>query len=242
MRNKQVPTENRLLRALPKPERRRLDRHITTVHLQARDVVYEPNRPIDRVYFPRNGIISLLSGDYSRSSNGKGESIEVATVGNEGMVGLPIFLGAQSIPGRAFCQVPGDADVMEATALTREVDQSAPMRAILHRYTQSLFNQVAQAAACNRLHTIKERCSRWLLMSHDRVGADEFLLTQQFLAQMLGVRRAGVNEVARALVRAGAVRYTRGRISILNRKKLESLSCGCYRVIREDYERLLAER
>jgi CRP-like cAMP-binding protein len=151
-----------------------------------------------------------------------------------------VFLGARSIPGEAFCQVAGRALRVPAEALIREASTRGPLHDLLQRYTQALFNQVAQTAACNRAHSIDERCARWLLITHDQVGADRFPLTQQFLAMMLGVRRAGVNAAAGILQRAGFVRYRRGVITVTDRPGLESAACACYRIVRDEFERLLA--
>jgi CRP-like cAMP-binding protein len=155
------------------------------------------------------------------------------------MIGLPVFLGAGSIPGEAFCQVPGRALRLPADVLLRELGDGGPFHDLLHRYTQAHINQIAQSAACGRVHSIDERCARWLLITHDQVGHDRFPLTQQFLAMMLGVRRAGVNAAASILQRAGYVRYRRGVITVTDRPGLESASCGCYRIVRDEFERLL---
>jgi CRP-like cAMP-binding protein len=165
--------------------------------------------------------------------------VEVGTVGNEGMLGLPVFLGADSSPGAAFCQVPGRALRMPAEALRAAASVEGPLRDLLQRYAQALMDQIAQSAACNRAHSTEERLCRWLLMTHDRVGADRFPLTQEFLGQMLGVRRAGVSATASILQRAGFIRYSRGTITITDRAGLESASCGCYRVVRDEFDRLL---
>lgn len=171
-----------------------------------------------------------------------GALIEVATVGNEGMVGIPLFLGAEVTPGTSFSQVPGDALRMPADAFRKAIANDGPFTKILHRYTQALMVQISQGTACNRAHSLEERCARWLLLCHDRVGADEFMLTQEFLSQMLGVRRASVNLVAATFQEAGFIEYRRGRIRILNRRGLESASCQCYAVIREEYDRMLEPR
>jgi CRP-like cAMP-binding protein len=165
--------------------------------------------------------------------------VEVATVGNEGMVGLPLFLGATMTPGQAFAQVPGAALRMSAAAFVKAVNGSGALSSVLHRYTQALMIQISQGPGCNRAHEIGQRCARWLLLTHDRVGADEFSLTQEFLGQMLGVRRATVNNIAVQFQEAGYIEYSRGSIRICNRKKLEELSCNCYFVIRDEYDRML---
>lgn len=225
--------ENRLLAALPQEEYDRVVAHMETVALEYQQDLYKPNEPIDYVYFPKSGVVSLLTIMQN------GEAVEVATVGNEGMVGLPVFLEADSIPGKAFAQIPGDAWRMSADAFKEQVSPGSPLHDLLQRYTQALFNQIAQSAACNRLHSVEERACRWLLMTHDRVGEDFFPLTQEFLAHMLGVRRPTVSTVASILQKAGFISYSRGKITILNREGLESASCECYEIIRAEFERLV---
>jgi CRP-like cAMP-binding protein len=226
-------SQNRLLAALPPEVSARLLPHLETVALGLKDIVYAANEPIEHVYFPINGMISMVS------LMEDGQAVEVGTIGNEGMVGLPVFLGAESTPGQAFSQVPGEALRMTAEAFTQEVLPQGPFRALLHRYTQALIVQIAQSSACNRLHTDEQRFARWLLMTHDRVGADQFLLTQEFLAEMLGVRRARVNAVAGSLRTGGLIRYSRGLMTILDRRGLEEAACACYGIIKAEYDRLL---
>ena len=168
-----------------------------------------------------------------------GASVEMATVGLEGMVGLPVFLGTDTMPSRAFGQVAGDSLRITTAAFTAEVKRNGPLVRVLNRYTQALFNQVAQTTACNRVHLVEQRCARWLLQTHDRVGSDRFSLTQEFLAQMLGVRRTGVSAAAGLLQKAGLIRYARGRITVLDRPGLESAACECYRVIKREFDRLI---
>jgi CRP-like cAMP-binding protein len=155
------------------------------------------------------------------------------------MLGLPVFLGTDRSSGQSFSQVPGESLRMEAAAFRTAMTQSRALVDLLHRYTQALFTQVSQSAACNSLHSVDERCCRWLLMTHDRVEADEFILTQELLSIMLGVRRASVTEVAGKLQAAGLMRYRRGQLTILDRQELEATSCECYGIIRDEYERLL---
>jgi CRP-like cAMP-binding protein len=230
----EAAVENRLLAALPGSAYERLLPALEPVSLSLRQTIYEAEQPIEYVYFVRVGVISMVSVMQD------GTIIEVATVGNEGMVGLPVFLGADTIAMHAFVQIPGAAMRMKATALREEVRNGGALAALLQRYTQALLIQIAQGAACNRVHSIEERCARWLLMTHDRVGADEFPLTQKFLSQMLGARRASVNRAARVLQQAGFIRYRRGQITILDREGLESAACECYTVIKREYERLYA--
>lgn len=226
-------TQNRLLAALPPDELTRLMPHLELVAAPIRYSFYEPDIPISHVYFIESGVASIVA----RMNDGEG--VEVATVGNEGMIGLPAFLGAVATPEQAFMQVPGGALRMATDAFRREITPGCPLHALLQRYTQTLMIQMAQGVACNRLHAIEQRCSRWLLMTSDRVHDDTFLLTQEFLAQMLGVRRASVSEVAGGLQNDGLITYTRGVITILDRMGLEAHSCECYFIIRDEFERML---
>jgi CRP-like cAMP-binding protein len=227
------PTGNRLLDSLPRPDIERLRPHLEAVSIRVRHVVYEPNGSIKHVYFPVSCIISLVT--YLED----GVSVEMATIGLEGMVGLPVFLGTDTMPSRAFGQVSGDAIRITAAAFRKEIKRNGPLVRVLNRYTQALFNQVAQTTACNRVHLVEQRCARWLLQTHDRVASDQFYLTQEFLAQMLGVRRSGVSAVAGLLQKAGLIRYVRGQITIVDRSGLEASACECYRVIKKEFERLL---
>jgi CRP-like cAMP-binding protein len=223
---------NRLLAALSAQDYAALWPHLEPVSPAFMESIYEPNQPIPYVYFPESGVFSLLV------IMGDGAAVEVATVGNEGMVGLPVFLGVSTTPGRAFAQVPGVSMRMRAYMFNDVLAQNGGLTAILRRYTQAFFVQITQMAACNRLHSIEERCARWLLMTHDQVGSNEFRLTQEFIAQMLGVRRASVTVAAGALQHAGLISYRRGRITIEDREGLEQAACECYGVIRAEYARL----
>ena len=225
--------ENRLLAALPQEDYQRLVPELETVQLAFRQVLYEAGQPIRDVYFLRNAVVSMISVMED------GTAVEFATVGNEGLVGLPVFLGAVTAPHQTFCQIPGEAARLRADVFRAEAQARSSLHDLAQRYTQALFSQVAQHASCNRVHSIEQRCARWLLMTHDRVGADEFPLTQEFLAHMLGVRRAGVNAAAGLMKKAGFIRYVRGRVTIVDRPGLESASCECYRVIKLEFERLL---
>jgi CRP-like cAMP-binding protein len=189
--------------------------------------------PIPYVWFIERGVASVIRAMQD------GTLIEVSVIGNEGMVGLPVFLGAERTPSQALVQVPGAGLRMQATLFRREVPAGSPLHDLLHRYTQTLINQMAQGMVCNRLHSIAQRCARWLLLTHDRVDSDQFPLTQQFLAHMLGVRRASVSTVASTLQKAGLIRYSRGVITILDRPGLEAAACECYRIIQAEYDRLL---
>jgi CRP-like cAMP-binding protein len=227
---------NRLLALLPPGELIRLAPDFDVVSLGLKEFLYRENEPIEHVYFPITGVLSLIS----QMDDGRG--VEVATIGNEGMVGLPVFLQATMTSAqRAFSQVPGESLRMSATRFA-DVIAGSPnggLHRAMHRYTQALMSMIARAVACNALHSIEQRASRWLLTTHDRTDGDEFILTQEFLGQMLGVTRASVNEVARELQQAGAIDYTRGRITILVRGELEARSCECYDVIRSEFDRLL---
>jgi CRP-like cAMP-binding protein len=227
---------NRLLSALPRDSHQEIAPGLERVSLRLREMVYEPRKPIEFVYFPLTAVISVLADMEEENL------VEVATVGNEGMAGLPIFLGAREAPGVCFSQIPGESLRMKADFFRRVTRDGGPLARLLHRYTQALMTQISQGTACNRVHSLSQRCARWLLMTHDRVNADEFQLTQEFLGQMLGVRRATVNEVATRFQGMSLISYTRGRIRIVNRKGLESESCRCYWVIREEYERMLADQ
>ncbi len=225
-----VRSGNRLLAALPPDEYARLAPYLETIALTFKQVLYAPDEPITHIYFPTEGVASLLQ------LNTDGTAVEVATVGNEGMVGLPVFLGLESTPGQAIVQIVGAGQRIPAGVFRREVPAGTPLHELLHRYTQALM---AQGAACNRLHPIQERCARWLAMTRDRVRGDTFELTQEFLAQMLGTRRAAVSEAAGALQEEGLIRYTRGTITVLDRAGLEEAACACYGIIRAQYERAL---
>jgi len=227
---------NRLLGSLPAPALRALRPHLKRVELPLKDVLFNVDVPIEYVYFPEDTVVSILS------VMPDGSAVEVATVGREGMVGLPAVLGVEKGQAMAFVQVPGHGLRVEARAFREHVQRSGATRNVMDRYTQALFTQVSQGAACNRLHSLDERCARWLLMTHDRVGGDCFPLTQQFLAQMLGVRRAGVPEVASQLQREGLVTYGRGFMTVLDRAGLEAASCECYRIIRSEFDRLMEGR
>ena len=225
--------QNRLLAALPQEEYVRLEPRLENIPLAFKDTLYVPSRPIEYVYFPSNSVFSLIT------QMGNGAEIEVATLGNEGMLGLPVFLGSETTPLKAIVQIPGDALRMQVDVFKGEVIPGSSLHSLLQRYTQALFTQVSQSAACNCLHSVQQRFCRWLLMTYDRAGPSQFMLTQKFLALMLGVRRTGVSEVANRLQEEGLVRYSRGKMTILDPKGLESLSCECYRLVKQEFDRLL---
>lgn len=224
---------NRLLAALPPAELETLRPHLEGVELEQRQGLFEPAMPIPYVYFPETAVISLTS--ILRD----GATVEIGTTGREGMVGLPVFLGENVGTVRAFAQIPGTAARMESGAFARLAGASAVFHELLLRYTHAFLTQVAQTAACNGAHLMEQRCARWLLMTHDRVEGDEFPLTHEFLAYMLGVRRAGVTLAMGGLQDAQLVRYVRGRVTVADRAGLERVSCECYAVVRAQYDRLL---
>lgn len=226
-------TENRLLATLPRKEYENLLPLMDRVYLGLKEILYRPNEPIEYVYFPVDGLISLIT------IMADGSAVEVGTVGNEGMVGIPVFLGAVSMAGQAFGQVPGTCLRMETGAFRRVIAEGGAFRDLIQRYLQVLFNQIAQSTACNRLHRTEQRFARWVLMTHDRVGADTFHLTQEFLSLMLGVRRATVSEIAGKFQKKGIITYRWGSMTISDRRGLEATSCECYGVIRAEFDRLL---
>lgn len=229
------PRRNRLLAALPAAERERLLAHLEFVPLVFKQPFYSHGEPISHVYFPLGGVGSLIT------DLADGSAIEVGMVGNEGMVGLPAFLGTTQVPGSAICQVSGSALRMRTETFRREVTPDTVLFGLLLRYTQALMYQITQSAACNQMHSVEERFCRWILMTHDRVGADHFPLTQEFASQMLGVRRASVSVSASATQKAGLIQYRRGQMTILNRPGLEAAACGCYRSVQQEYDRLIGD-
>ena len=225
-----APVANRLLAALPKKEYQRLLPELERVPLAFGDILYEPGDAITHVYFPDNGIISLLSKVESQ------KVLEVGIVGNEGMAGLPVALGVSVSLNRGLVQSAGTAMRMKAAVLRREFGRDGALQRLLHRYLHSLLTQISQSAVCNRFHAVDARLARWLLMTHDRVESDEFRLTQEFLSNMLGVRREAVSKAAGAFQKLKFVNYTRGHITVLNRPGLEATACQCYRVIKDESE------
>jgi CRP-like cAMP-binding protein len=225
---------NRILAGLPAPDREAVFSVATRVPLEFGANIYREGEPIREVYFPDRGVISMVN------TMADGTTIEVGTIGREGAAGLGLFLGVSSVTGHTFVQVAGDGWKIDEAPFRDLLQKRGALSARLGRYTQGLFTQVAQSAACNRAHPVEQRCARWLLMTHDRVDGDEFPLTQEFLAQMLGVRRAGVSEAASALQRTGCISYTRGSIRILDRARLETASCECHLVVQREFDRLLA--
>jgi CRP-like cAMP-binding protein len=226
---------NKLLANLTPREYELLKPHLEEISLIDRQVLYQPDEEIQYVYFPFGGVVSLLT------IMKDGSGVEIATVGNEGMVGTPIVLGALSMHEQALCQIPGDAMRIKSKTLLKQMDRTPNLKRLMSRYMQGLVVQFTQGVACNRLHTIEQRCARWLLMTHDCVNTDTFPLTQEFLAQMLGVRRAGVNEAAGTLQNDGLITYHRGVIKVIDRKGLEAVACECYGVIVDQFEKLFGK-
>jgi len=224
---------NRLLGALPAEELDRLLPSLESVPLVDGMPIYEPHQPISHIYFPISGLISMVS-------EMREGTVEVGTIGREGMTGLPLVLRATTMPTRAFVQVPGHAYRMRGADLLAVMREAPTLERLLYRYVLSLYDQTAQHAACNRLHDLEERCARWLLMTHDQVDGDVVPLKQQFLAEMLGVHRPAVTIAAGALQKAGVIRYTRGKVTVLDRAALEESSCECYEIISRRANELLA--
>jgi len=229
------PLRNRLLEALPDAERAQLDANLEIVDLPLGAVVYESGATMSHVYFPIDCIVSLL---YVLED---GDSAEIAVVGNEGMVGISLFMGGNSTPSRAVVQSGGTGYRMKARQLQHEFSRSGPMQHLLLRYTQALITQMAQTAVCNRHHSVDQQLCRWLLLSLDRLDSNTLTMTQELIADMLGVRRAGVTSAARKLQDEGVIEYTRGRIVVVDRDKLETLCCECYEVVRKEFARLLPD-
>ena len=223
---------NQLLAALLPKDYARLRSDLATVPMKLKQSLWEPNRPIEAVYFPIDAVASILALT-------DGHSVEVGTIGNEGLVGLPVFLGATTSPGRAVVQVAGEGERLDIAVFRREAHREGRLRQLLERYTQAFMTQVSQSTACNRAHSVEQRLARWLLIVRDRVRRNQFLLTHEFLGQMLGVRRATVSETAAALQRVKLISYHRGVITIRNGPGLERAACECYGIVREEFERLL---
>lgn len=228
-----MPHRNKLLAALPRKILQANGKLLEPCEFQMAQMLHEPDVRINYVYFPVCGVISMVN------EPNPGEIAEFATIGPEGMVGFPVLLGASSMPSRAFVQVPGEGFRMRATALRQMLEKSPETRDLMLRYTMALVTQIAQITSCNRLHEVQQRCARWLLQTHDRVDSDSFPLKQEFLAQMLGVHRPSVSVAARMLQQEGLIQYSRGRITVLDRKGLEKASCSCYAFIRREYDRLM---
>jgi CRP-like cAMP-binding protein len=222
-----------LLKALPSSDLRRMLAGFETVELAFADVLYTPGERLSQVYFPTTSFISLIMPVNSSAS------IEVGLVGNEGMFGIPLVLGVDVSPVRAVVQGAGSALRMDAPGFCRELGRSQALQREIDRYVFVHLTQLAQTAACTRFHVVEARLARWLLMTQDRAHADAFHVTQEFLALMLGVRRVGVTKAASALQKRNLIHYSRGDITVLDRRGLKAASCGCYRADRESYDRIL---
>lgn len=227
-------TENHILAALPPEDYERLAPHLEPVKLPLGQILYESGGDMKYVYFPTNAMISLLS------QMADGGSVEVGLVGFEGMAGISLVLGVDKSPHRAMVQIPDGALRAKSEVIKREFKRGGALNGLLLRFTQAMLLQISQVAACNRAHMVEERLARWLLMTQDRAGSDELELTQEFLAMMLGCRRAGVTSAAIILQGLGAIRYSRGRVTILDRPRLEGFTCECYRVVKEEFDRVIA--
>jgi CRP-like cAMP-binding protein len=230
------PPANRLLGLLTPRDYARLRPHLHRIPLEYRKSLYRARKAADYVYFIETGVGSLVN------TMANGQAAEVGTIGNEGVVGLPLLFGDNIAPTSVYVQVPGAGLRMKAKRFEKELARSASMRAVMLRYAHAFFNQVAQSAACNHFHSIQQRCARWMLMTHDRMESDQFLLTQEFLAMMLGVQRTGVSGAAGGLQQAGLIRYNRGHVTILDRSGLVRRSCECYGVSKREFDRLLGGR
>jgi CRP-like cAMP-binding protein len=204
------------------------------VSLLLGQVIYEPGEQLDHIYFPTTSIVSLL---YTMED---GTSAEIGVVGNEGVVGIALFMGGETTPNRAVVQSGGHSLRMKPNVLKEEFRRGGPLQQLLLRYTQALITQMSQTAVCNRLHTVDQQLCRWLLLSHDRLDSNELTMTQELIANMLGVRREGVTVAAGHLQAAGLIRYHRGKITIVDRAGLEARACECYQVVRNEFERLLS--
>lgn len=227
------PVGNRLLAILPQEEYERLLPHLEHVSFALGEVVYESGGQMSYIYFPTTSIISLL---YMMEN---GSSAEMGVVGNEGLVGVALFMGGDTMPNRAVVQSAGDALRMKSKVLRDEFSRGGMFQRLLLRYTQALMTQMSQTAVCNRLHTVEQQLCRWLLLSRDRLDSDELVMTQELIANMLGVRREGVTHAAGRLQENGLISYVRGRIRILDRRGLEAAVCECYKVVKDEYDRLL---
>jgi CRP-like cAMP-binding protein len=233
MARRESPTQNFLLAALTAPEQERLFAQMELVPMRLGEVLYESGSALSHVYFPTSCIVSLL---YVMED---GSSAEIAVVGTEGLVGVALFMGGETTPSRAVVQSAGFAYRLAGAGMKLEFIRGGSMQHLMLRYTQALLTQMAQTAVCNRHHSVDQQLCRWLLLSLDRLPANELKMTQELIANMLGVRREGVTEAAGNLQNAGLIRYSRGRITVLDREKLEQRVCECYAVVKKEFERLL---
>jgi CRP-like cAMP-binding protein len=229
------PSHNQLLAALPAEEFERLAAHLEPVPMRLGEILYEPGEQLQHAYFPTTSIVSL---HYVMES---GASAESAGVGNEGVVGISLFMGGDSTPSSAVVQTAGHAYRLQARLLKQEFNRGGLMQGLLLRYTQALIAQMIQTAACNRHHSVEQQLCRWLLLTLDRVPAGELVMTQELVASMLGVRREGITHAAGRLQDAGVIRYRRGHIAVVERSGLETRACECYAVVKKELSRLLCD-
>jgi CRP-like cAMP-binding protein len=227
------PNQNRLLAALPAAEFERLSAHLELVPMRLGETLYESGGQLQHVYFPSTAIVSLL---YILES---GASTEIAGVGNEGMLGISLFMGGDTTPNTAVVQTAGHGYRLHKKLLQEEFKRAGHMQRLLLRYTQALSTQIFQTAACNRFHSIEQQLCRWLLATLDRLPSNELVMTQELVANALGVRREGITEAAGSLQRAGDIKYRRGHISVLERSGLEARACECYAIVKKESERLM---
>lgn len=227
---------NHILAALSLTEYQRIAPHLKLVNLTSGEILLEPNEPVETIYFPERAMISLVSIMMD------GSTTEIGLVGNEGMIGLPAVLGGNSTTSRTIVQVSGTAQQIPADIIRQEFSRGKELQQILLLYTQAFLTQVSQSAACNRQHNIEERLARWLLSVQDCVLQQELFLTQEFIANMLGTRRSGVTVAAGILQQAGMIRYSRGKINIIDQSRLEETACECYQLVQKEFIRLLGSR
>jgi CRP-like cAMP-binding protein len=225
--------KNKLLACLPRADFQRLRPHLKTVPISVKQIIHRRNEPVREVFFPNGGVASVTA--VMRN----GAMVEIATIGDEGLVGINAFFGSGMMSGEAMMQVPDtNAEVMSVKVFTRELDRRGAFYECVQRYSQGLIALMMQSTACMALHPVQERCCRWLLMTHDRVRRDDFQLSHEFLAMMLGSTRPTVSAVAGALQKAGLIKYMHGHITILDRQSLEAASCECYATVKENFDRL----
>jgi CRP-like cAMP-binding protein len=229
-----MPTRNRLLAALKPEDYNRLVPYLEPVTFELKKLLYEPNADITHVYFPTSGMVSMVN-------EMRDGTVEVGTVGNEGMVGTPILLRSRSSPSKTFIQLAGDGYRLHADIFLAWTREAPEAERLLYQYVQVIFNQSSQWIACNRLHALEARCARWLLWTQDRAGSDQFLLTQEFLSYMLGTHRPAVSIAAGTLSHAGLIKYRRGNVTVVDRAGLEAAACECYMITRSAIDRLLEE-
>lgn len=229
------PSQNHLLAAMPAAAFERVRPHLELVEMPLGKVLYESGGRLDHVYFPTTCIVSLL---YVLEN---GASAEIAVVGNEGILGISLFMGGETTPSRGVVQSAGFGYRLQAALLKQEFDRAGPVLRLLLRYTQALITQMTQTAVCNRHHSVEQQLCRWLLLSLDRLSSNSLRMTQELIANMLGVRREGVTEAAGNLQRAGLIRYKRGRIDVIDRPQLEKTVCECYAVVKAEFDRLLKD-